>query len=88
MELKADGTAVPLDGKAAYIKQTVSYQASDVRIGFLIVLRMTPPTDKSPSEHLTEYVSHTSVPIRGSTIERHVVMLEIPGNQTKPSSAR
>lgn len=88
LELKADDTAVPLDGKAAYIKQTVAYQASDVRIGFLVVLRMTPPKDKSPSEHLTEYVSHTTVPIKGTAVERHVVMLEIPGNQTKPSNAR
>lgn len=88
LELKADDTAVPVHGKAAYIKQTVSYQASDVRIGFLVVLRMTPPKDKSPSGHLTEYVSHTTVPIKGSAVERHVVMLEIPGNQTKPSSVR
>lgn len=88
MELKADDTAVPVDGKVAYIKQTVAYQASDVRIGFLVVLRMTPPKDKSPSEHLTEYVSHTTVPIKESGVERHVVMLEIPGNQTKPSSVR
>lgn len=88
LELKVDDTAVPVDGKAAYIKQTVSYQASDVRIGFLVVLRMTPPKDKSPSKHLTEYVSHTTVPIKGSAVERHVVMLEIPGNQTKPSRVR
>lgn len=88
LELKADKTAVPIKDKAAYIKQTVSYQASDVRIGFLVVLRMTPPKDKSPSGHLSEYVSHTSIPINDGEIERHVVMLEIPGNQTKPSSAR
>jgi hypothetical protein len=88
LELKADHTAVPVDGKAAYIKQTVAYEASDVRIGFLVVLRMTPPKDKSPSGHLTEYVSHTTVLMKDSPIERHVVMLEIPGNQTKPSAVR
>jgi hypothetical protein len=38
--------------------------------------------------HLTEYVSHTTVCSKGSDVERHVVMLEIPGNQTKPSSVR
>ncbi|MDC7112998.1 hypothetical protein PQG75_06450 [Corynebacterium pseudodiphtheriticum] len=88
LELKADHTAVPVADKSTYIKQTVSYQASDVRIGFLIVLRMTPPKDKSPSAHLTEYVSHTTVPVNGGAIERHVVMLEVPGNQTKPSRVR
>jgi hypothetical protein len=34
---------VPVEEKSAYIKQTVAYQASDVRIGFLVVLRLTPP---------------------------------------------
>ncbi|WP_232546985.1 hypothetical protein [Propioniciclava soli] len=88
LELKADDTAVPVSAKAAYIKQTVSYQASDVRIGFLVVLRMTHPKNRSPSAHLTEFVSHTTVAIDGSDTERHVVMLEIPGNQTKPSAVR
>lgn len=88
LELKADETAVPVEDKAAYIKQTVSYQATDVRIGFLVVLRKTPPKGKSPSLHLTEYVSHTTVSVNGSDVERHVVMLEVPGNQTKPSGVR
>ena len=88
LELKADATATPMDGKAAYIKQTVSYQASDVRIGFLVVLRLTPPEDKSPSMHLTEYVSHTTVRLKDSDTVRHVVMLEVPGNRTKPSRVR
>lgn len=88
LELKADETAVPVGQKSAYIKQTVSYQASDVRIGFLIVLRMKPPKDKSPSLHLTDFVSHTAIQEKGSATERHVVMLEVPGNQTKPSSVR
>ena len=88
LELKADETAVPVSDKAAYIKQTVSYQASDVRIGFLIVLRLKPSRDKSPSPHLTELVSHTIVHVQGASTGRHVVMLEVPGNQTKPSSVR
>ena len=33
IELKADETAVPVEEKPAYIKQTVAYQASDVRMG-------------------------------------------------------
>lgn len=88
LELKADSTAVPVSNKAAYIKQTVSYQASDVRIGFLVVLRMAHPKDKSPSAHLTELVSHTTIAIGDTHTERHVVMLEVPGNQTRPSAVR
>jgi hypothetical protein len=88
IELKADKTAVPVEEKPAYIKQTVAYQASDVRIGFLVVLRLTPPKDKAPSAHLTEYVSHTTVQLSDGGSERHVVMLEVPCNQTKPSGVR
>lgn len=88
LELKADGTAVPISEKSAYIKQTVSYQASDVRIGFLVVLRLKPSKDRSPSPHLTELVSHTVVQVQEGSLERHVVMLEVPGNQTKPSNVR
>ncbi len=87
LELKADDTAVPVAGKAAYIKQTVSYQASDVRIGFLVVLRLKAPKDKSPASHLTEFVSHTVVQVQGAPVGRHVVMLEVPGNQTRPSGS-
>jgi hypothetical protein len=88
LELKADGTAVPVADKAAYIKQTVSYQASDVRIGFLVVLRLKAPKDKSPSLHLTELVSHTVVEVQGGPVGRHVVMVEVPGNQTSPSGVQ
>ncbi|WP_306209548.1 hypothetical protein [Actinoplanes sp. RD1] len=87
LELKADGTAVPIAHKAKYIKQTVSYQASDVRIGFLVVLRLKKPRDKSPSPHLTELVSHAVVQIQGGPVARHVVMVEVPGNQTNPADA-
>ncbi|MFL6044901.1 MAG: hypothetical protein ACJ72M_07280 [Propionibacteriaceae bacterium] len=77
-----------MEEKPAYIKQTVAYQASDVRIGLLVVLRLTPPKDKAPSAHLTEYVSHTTVQLTDGGSERHVVMLKVPGNQTKPSGVR
>lgn len=85
IEMKADESRVPIEKKAAYIKQAVTYQATDVRIGFLVVLRLAPPRDKSPAPHLTDYISHTTVDIEGSASGRHVVMVEIPGNQTKPS---
>lgn len=88
LELKVDGTTVPVLEKNAYIKQTVTYQATDVRIGFLVVLRLRAPKDKAPSPHLTDYVTHTIVPLHNSASTRHVVMLEVPGNQTKPSSVR
>lgn len=88
LELKADDTRVPVENKSTYIKQTVTYQVTDVRIGFLIVLRLAPPRDKGPASHLRDYVTHTTIDVPGGNGERHVVMLEIPGRQTKPSSVR
>jgi hypothetical protein len=86
LELKADATMVPVEKKSKYIKQTVTYQATDVRIGFLVVLRLAPPRDKGPAPHLRDYVNHTTLDVPGGGSERHVVMLEIPSRQTKPSS--
>lgn len=88
LELKADETMVPVEEKHKYIKQTATYQATDVQIGFLVVLRLAAPKDKGPSPHLRDYVNHTTIEIPGGRDERHVVMLEIPGRQTKPSSVR
>ncbi|WP_143050982.1 hypothetical protein [Amycolatopsis pretoriensis] len=88
LELKADATMVPVGEKKKYIKQTVTYQATGVRIGFLVVLRLAPPRDKGPTQHLREYVNHTTLEIPGSEDERHIVMLEIPGGRTKPSLVR
>jgi hypothetical protein len=88
LELKADETRVPVENKSTYIKQTITYHATDVRISFLVVLRLAPPHDKEPTPHLRDYVTHTTVDVPGGSGERHVVMLEIPGRQTKPSSVR
>ncbi|PSL53242.1 hypothetical protein B0I31_10932 [Saccharothrix carnea] len=88
LELKADDTMVPVENKSAYIKQTITYQATDVRIGFLVVLRLAPPRDKGPAPHLRDYISHTTIGVPYSEGERHVIMLEIPGRQTKPSRVR
>lgn len=88
LELKSDNTRVPVERKAAYINQTASYQATAVRIGFLVVLRTKPPKDKTLPQHLTDYVTHTTVQVAGSTSNRHVVMLEVPGGRTKPSAQR
>lgn len=88
LELKADATMVPVHEKSKYIKQTVTYQATGVRIGILVVLRLAPPKDKGPAPHLRDYVNHTTIDLPGDSSERHIVMLEIPGRQTKPSSVR
>jgi hypothetical protein len=88
LELKADETMVPVEKKSAYIKQAVAYQATDVRIGFLVVLRLAPPRDKGPAPHLRDYVSHAAIGVPHGKGKRHVIMLEVPGRRTKPSRVR
>lgn len=88
LELKAIHTTTPIAEKTAYIMQTASYQASNVRISFLVVLRKAPANTKAPSIHLTRCVHHKKIQIDGDTSERHIIILEVPGNRTKPSSVR
>lgn len=85
IELKEDATQTPLEGKFTYIKQTVTYQATDVRIGFLVVLRSKSAKAASPHPHLRELVTHTTLEATPGAPHRHIVMLELPGNRTPPS---
>lgn len=87
LELKVDSTRVPVEEKAAYIRQAATYQATSVTIGFLIVLRTKAAKDKTLPQHLRDYVTHTTLPIDGSAIDRHVIMLEVPGGRTAPSDS-
>lgn len=86
LELKADSTRVPVAEKAKYIRQTATYQASSVRIGFLVVLRTKATKDGRLPQHLTDYVTHTTVDVDGSASQRHVVMLEVAGGRKAPSN--
>lgn len=87
LELKVDSTRVPVEEKPAYIRQAATYQATAVTIGFLIVLRTKAAKDKTLPQHLRDYVTHTTLPIEGSAIDRHVIMLEVPGGRTAPSDS-
>jgi hypothetical protein len=85
LELKADGSRVEPADKPAYIQQTVSYAGADVRISFLVVLRLATPDETGAPQHLQELVTHTTVVIGDGSEPRHVVMVELPGNRTRPS---
>lgn len=87
LELKVDSTRVSVAEKAAYIRQAATYQATSVTIGFLVVLRTKAAKDKTLPQHLRDYVTHTTLPIGGSAIDRHVIMLEVPGGRTAPSDS-
>jgi len=88
MELKADSTRVPPAQKSAYIQQTVAYQGADVQISFLVVLRLAPREETGAPPHLSTLVSHTTVTIGEGSDPRHVVMVDVPGNRSRPSALK
>lgn len=85
-ELKVDTTHVPLRDKPKYIRQTAAYGNTDVKIGFLVVLR-TPASGATNLDDLASNVTHTTIDGNGGAGDRHVVMFDIPGNRTSPSTA-
>lgn len=82
VELKADSTTVPLGDKGAYLRQTASYQSTDVRVGFLLVLKILKP--KAVATHLTDNAEVIEVLDAGEQA-RHVVALTLSGGRTTPS---
>jgi hypothetical protein len=88
VELKADGTRVAMADKTAYVKQAVAYQATDVRIGFLLALRTKAFDPTGPSPHLTALFEHTTFEVPEDPVPRHIVLVQVPGNRTNPSSMK
>ncbi|RDI25371.1 hypothetical protein [Lentzea flaviverrucosa] len=88
IEMKTDSTKKPLSDKQAYLKQAVTYQVSDIRIGFLISLRHKAFDLTGAPPHLSALVGHTVFDVPGDPIARHVVTVGLPGSRTKPSEMR
>lgn len=84
-ELKIDTTHVALEDKSKYIRQTAAYGNTDIKIGFLVVLR-TPASGATNLDDLAGNVTHTTIDGNSGAGDRHVVMFDIPGNRTPPSS--
>lgn len=88
IELKLDSTSVPMTDKAAYIKQAASYQASDVRIGFVVALRTAAFDSTEPTPHLSVLFEHAVFTVDGEPVPRHIVLVQVPGNRTRPSGMK
>lgn len=88
IEMKADSTQIPLSDKQAYLKQAVTYQSSDIRIGFLISLRHKAYDPTGAPPHLSALIGHTAFDVPSDPVARHVVTVGIPGSRTKPSAMR
>lgn len=68
-----------------YINQTISYQVTNVRIGFLAVLDLSISSEQ-PSPHITTLFHATEVQLQEELDKRLVIILKIPGNRQYPSS--
>ncbi|RSN45142.1 hypothetical protein DMC64_20075 [Amycolatopsis sp. WAC 04197] len=88
IEMKFDSMKQPLSDKQAYLKQAVTYQTTDIRIGFLVSLRHKAfdPTGAPP--HLSALIDHTVFDVPGDSIPRHIVTVGVPGSRTKPSNMK
>lgn len=88
IEMKVDSMKQPLSDKQAYLKQAVTYQTTDIRIGFLVSLRHKAfdPTGAPP--HLSALIGHTVFDVPGDEVPRHIVTVSVPGSRTKPSDMK
>ncbi|WP_328452020.1 hypothetical protein [Amycolatopsis sp. NBC_00438] len=88
IEMKVDSMKQPLSDKQAYLKQAVTYQTTDIRIGFLVSLRHKAfdPTGAPP--HLSALIGHTVFDVPGDSVPRHIVTVGVPGSRTKPSEMK
>ncbi|MEH0551000.1 hypothetical protein [Streptomyces sp. B21-101] len=88
IEMKVDSMKQPLSDKQAYLKQAVTYQTTDIRIGFLVSLRHKAfdPTGAPP--HLSALIGHTAFDVPGDAVPRHIVTVGVPGSRTRPSDMK
>lgn len=83
IELKKEEHDCSKAGLHKYLGQTIAYQVTNMRLGFLGVLDLT--RRAGPAPHLEESVwVETIVPV-GSTLPRHVIVFRIAGNLQRPS---
>ncbi|REH55225.1 hypothetical protein BCF44_101242 [Kutzneria buriramensis] len=88
IEMKVDSTKKPLTDKQAYLKQAATYQATDIRIGFLVALRHKAFDPTGPPPHLSKLIVHTVFDVPGDPVPRHIVTVAVPGSRTKPSDMK
>lgn len=68
---------------AAYLAQAAEYQVTDVKLGLLLVLDLSPHAVPAPGIERCVWVSEVAVGTSGEV--RHVVVFRIPGRKKRPS---
>lgn len=85
LELKVDDTKKPLSEKGAYLNQAATYQATDIRIGFVVALRTHAFPRGGAHPHLTSLFTHAVVDVEGDEQPRQLVLVDVPGNRSSPA---
>lgn len=92
LEIKANDTKVALSDKDAYLEQAAAYQATDIRIGFVVALRHKSLQMWGAQPHITLLVNHMLVDIDtgvvGEVDTRSLILIDVPGGRRAPSSMR
>ena len=85
IELKKETRDATRDGLKKYLGQTASYQATNVRLGFLGVLDLS-RREEEVTPHLGDSVWVDEHWVRDSTRTRNIVVFRVAGNLPRPSS--
>jgi hypothetical protein len=86
IELKLHEGEFTPDSARRYHSQAVSYQSTNVRLGFLGALEVMDRNDAVPS--IGECLWHTAYAPSGGTLARHLIVFRVPGRLIPPSSRR
>ena len=69
-----------------YVAQATSYQATNVRLGFLGVLELADRSGPVPS--IEECLWHSAYVPEGGALARHLIVFRVPGRLKSPSALR
>ncbi|WP_154664679.1 hypothetical protein [Gemmobacter nectariphilus] len=86
IELKKHEGEFSPETASRYLAQATSYQAANVRLGFLGALELV---DRSgPAPNIEECLWHSAYVPEGGALARHLIVFRVPGRLKSPSALR
>jgi hypothetical protein len=86
IELKKHEGAFSPEAAKRYLAQATSYQAANVRLGFLGALELVDRPGPVPS--IEECLWHSAYVPEGGALARHLIVFRVPGRLRSPSALR
>lgn len=86
IELKKHEGPFSREAADRYTAQATSYQAANVRLGFLGALELLDRSGPAPS--IEECIWHKAYVPNGSSLARHLIVFRVPGRLKSPSALR